>query len=289
MASEGGFCKGANRMQATMNSAEPYFEQWHLVPDGAVTETPSSWLVPVRRGAVPAILKMLKPSSDERRAAAWLRYIDGDGAVRLYESDANALLLERVNGPRSLMAMVTANGDDQTAEILADTVAKLHAPRSGHIPPRLTPLREWFSSLYAHESAMQLLGRCAAVARKLLANERDAAPLHGDLHHGNVLDGGERGWLAIDPKALIGERAYEVANLLGNPSPHGEIVHHTDRMQRLTRLYAGRLGLDPRRVLAFAFAHAGLSASFDMDDGRDPSFGLRCAEVLEPLVDAPRK
>ena len=230
------------------------------------------------------MLKMLKPSSDERRAAAWLRYIDGDGAVRLYESDESALLLERADGPRSLTAMVAANGDDQTAEILADTVAKLHAPRSGHIPPRLTPLQEWFSSLYAHESATPLLGRCAAVARKLLANARDVAPLHGDLHHGNVLDGGERGWLAVDPKALIGERAYEIANLLGNPWPHGEIVHNTERMQRLARLYAGRLGLDPRRVLAFAFAHAGLSASWDMDDGNDPAYRLRCAEVLDPLL-----
>ena len=28
---------------------------------------------------------------------------------------------------------------------------------------------------------------------------------------------GSRGWLAIDPQGLIGERTYEVANLLGNP------------------------------------------------------------------------
>lgn len=30
--------------------------------------------------------------------------------------------------------------------------------------------------------------------------------LHGDLHHGNVLDFGASGWLAIDPKGLKGER-----------------------------------------------------------------------------------
>jgi len=263
---------------------ESYLERWHLAPDGPVKETPSSWLMPVRRGPAPAMLKVLKPSSDESNAAALLRYFDGDGAVRLHESDDHALLLERADGPRSLIAMAVSGGDEQAAEILAQTVARLHAPRGGHIPPRLTPLPEWFSSLYAHESATPLLGRCAAVARNLLASARDVAPLHGDLHHGNVLDGGERGWLAIDPKALIGERAYEIANLLCNPWPHGEIVHNTERMQRLARLYAGRLGLDPRRVLAFAFAHAGLSATFDMDDGRDPSFGLRCAEVLEPLI-----
>ena len=94
-----------------------------------------------------------------------------------------------------------------------------------------------------------------------------------------------RGWLAIDPKALIGERAYEVANLLGNPFPHGHIVHSTQRMARLAGLYAERLNLDTHRVAAYALAHAGLAASWDIDDGFDPAYRFRCAEVLVPLVE----
>lgn len=95
---------------------------------------------------------------------------------------------------------------------------------------------------------------------------------------------GVRGWLAVDPKGLWGERTYEVANLLGNPWPHGEIVHSSERMQRMAELYAGRLGMDTGRVLAFALAHAGLAASWDLDDGSDPTYRLKCAEVLAPLV-----
>ena len=95
---------------------------------------------------------------------------------------------------------------------------------------------------------------------------------------------GSRGWLAIDPKGLLGERTYEVANLLGNPWPHGEIVHQADRMLRLSTLYASRLDLDPRRVLGFALAHAGLSASWSLEDGSDPSYRLTCAAILDPLV-----
>jgi streptomycin 6-kinase len=264
---------------------EPYLMRWRLTPDGAAIETPSSWLLPVKRGRSAAMLKVLKPLSDEHNAAGLLRYLNGDGAVRLYEADENALLLERADGSRSLTKMAVSGGDTQAAEILAETVAKLHAPRGRGVLPELTPLEPQFSSLYERAGMMPLVSRCAEVARGLLATEHDAVPLHGDLHHDNVLDGGRRGWLAIDPKALFGERTYEVANLLCNPSGHAAIVHQPGRMRCLAELYAARLRLDVRRVLAFALAHAGLSACWDMDDGFDPTYRLRCAELLDELVD----
>jgi streptomycin 6-kinase len=241
--------------------------------------------LPVRNDGGAAILKVMKSTSDEGNAAAFLRYVAGDGAVRLLAADDHALLLERATGPRSLKTMAISGADVGAAEILSETVVKLHAPRGSPLPDGLYPLRDWFSSLFARESDLPLLGRCAAIARALLANEREVLPLHGDLHHDNVLDGGERSWLAVDPKGVIGERTYEVANLLGNPWPHGEIVHDADRLQRLAALYAARLGLDVHRVIGFAFAHAGLAASWHMDDGGDPAYRLKCAEVFAPLVD----
>jgi streptomycin 6-kinase len=118
------------------------------------------------------------------------------------------------------------------------------------------------------------------------SDERNGAAvlLHGDLHHDHVL-ASARGWLAIDPKGVIGERSYEVANLLGNPCPHGELVHDRDRMLRLASVYAENLGLDAARILAFALAHAGLSATWSIEDGEDPGFRLACADILDPLVE----
>jgi streptomycin 6-kinase len=55
------------------------------------------------------------------------------------------------------------------------------------------------------------------IADKLLDDPRDIVALHGDIHHGNILDFGERGWLAIDPKGLIGERGFDYANNFCNP------------------------------------------------------------------------
>ena len=240
--------------------------------------------MPVRRGAVRAMLKVFKPASDERDATEFLRYLDGEAAVRVLDADRDAVLLERADGPRSLVAMALSGADMQAAEILAETIARRHAPRRAPIPTTLTPLDQQFASLFKRAAEHALLARSAAVARRLLASPRDIIPLHGDLHHDNVLDGGARGWLVIDPKALIGERAYETANLFGNPWPHAELVHDAGRMRRLALLFAARLDLDSWRVLAFALAHAGLSASWDIDDGVDPGYRLKCVEVLDELV-----
>lgn len=253
--------------------------------DGDRLETPTSWIQPVRRSDTPAILKLLKPTSDEGNAADLLRYYDGRGAVVLFEADAKALLMERATGQRSLSRMAATGQDTEAGEVLADTVAMLHGQRNCEAPRSLTPLTVQFSSLFDRQETHAVLRRCADVARTLLATENDRTPLHGDLHHDNVIDGGERGWLAIDPKALIGERSYEVANLLCNPRPHGNLVHSQDRVNRFAHLYARRLDLYARRVLDFAFAHAGLSASWHMEDGEDPGYSLKCAEVLAPLAD----
>lgn len=259
-----------------------YLRQWSLAADGSRSETPMSWLMPVRHRGRAAMLKLPKPGSDERTAAAVLRYFAGNGAVRVIAADADALLMERAEADLSLKAMALSGGDDRAAMILADCVALLHARRGAPLPEGLVTLRDWFRSLFAHEADLPILARCAGVARHLLAAPNETTVLHGDLHHDNVLHSA-RGWLAIDPKGLIGERSYDVANLLGNPWPHGEIVHRPDRMLRQARLYATRLGLDPGRVLGFALAHAGLSASWSMDDGDDPSFRLNCAATIDAL------
>ena len=62
-----------------------------------------------------------------------------------------------------------------------------------------------------------ILARCAEAARALLSEPREVGVLHGDLHHDNVLDFGVRGWLAIDPKRLVGERGFDFANIFTNP------------------------------------------------------------------------
>jgi len=126
--------------------------------------------------------------------------------------------------------------------------------------------------------------RAATIARSLLTSPQEMRVLHGDIHHENILHDKGRGWLAIDPKGLVGERTYEVANMLCNPISLPDIVHNPKRIEAQARILADALDLDMRRLLRFGFAHACLSASWALEEGRDPAFRLTCAELIEKML-----
>jgi streptomycin 6-kinase len=101
--------------------------------------------------------------------------------------------------------------------------------------------------------------------------------LHGDIHHGNVLDFGERGWLAIDPKGLLGERTFDFVNILRNPDP--EIALAPGRFARQVRLIAEFANVDRARLLGWTIALTGLSAAWFLEEGERPTVDLAVMEI----------
>ena len=139
---------------------------------------------------------MLKVSHDEleRQGAASLAYWAGEGAADVYERDGAALLMQRATGSASLMAMATQGQDDEASQIACRVIAALHAPRARAWPDALVPLARWFQSLeHAADREGGLFARAMEQAHVLLEGAEAARPLHGDIHHDNVLDFGARG------------------------------------------------------------------------------------------------
>ena len=255
---------------------DSYLARWNLLADGDRIETPSSLLLPVRRDETPAMLKIAR-EDEERRGSRLMAWWDGDGAAHVLAQDDSAVLLERAMGPRSLPAMVANGEDDAASRILCAVTERLHAPR--HRPlPDLTPLPDWFAMLAPAANALGgILREANAVAQRLLASQRDVVPLHGDIHHGNVLDGGERGWIAIDPKGLLGERTFDFVNVLRNPDAAtalapGRFAHQVD-------VLAAAAGLDRRRLLEWTLAFAGLSAAWCIADRQSAELDLAVARL----------
>lgn len=262
---------------------EPYLARWDLVPDGAAILTHCSRLLPVRRGAAPAMLKIAL-EDEERMGWLPMTWWAGDGAARVLAHDDQALLLERAMGSRSLEAMVREGRDDEATRILCAAAARLHAPRGA--PPRgLLPLRQWFEALEPGAARHGgILVRSAAAARALLEDPQEVVVLHGDLHHGNVLDGAPRGWLAIDPKRLLGDRGFDFANILCNPEDGPVLV--PERFVRQVEVIAAAAPIDRTRLLRWTLAYAGLSAAWILDDGDDASLPLGVAELAAAALDA---
>lgn len=253
-----------------------YLAGWSLIPDGESIDTPTSRLLPVRRDGVPAMLKIVR-EEEEQRGGRLMAWWDGDGAAQVLVADGPAVLLERVAGARSLAALVAAGQDDEATAILCRVAARLHRPRPAP-PPPLMPLDQWFAALApAARSHGGLLAEADAAARALLATPRDVVALHGDLHHGNVLDGGSRGWLAIDPKGLLGERAFDFVNILRNPDAATALGR--GRFERQAAVLADAAALDRRRLLQWTLAFAGLSAAWHLADGAWPELDSAIADL----------
>uniref|UniRef100_A0A9E8CTM4 APH(6) family putative aminoglycoside O-phosphotransferase n=1 Tax=Bosea sp. NBC_00436 TaxID=2969620 RepID=A0A9E8CTM4_9HYPH len=251
---------------------EPWLIRWNLVPDGEPIRTHASHLLPVLQGSAPAMLK-LPEVEDERRGYLPLEYWNGDGAARLLarSEKGEAMLIERATGQRSLAAMARsgAKGDDEATVILCDAIAALQKPR-GPSPTGLIPLETWFKDLFpAAAKHGGLLARAAAEASALLPAQQDIMPLHADLHHDNVLDFEARGWLAIDPKAVIGDRAFEYTVLFCDPdlaAPEPPVAVAPGAFERRLEIVLAKSGLERQRLLRWIVAWCGLSASWFMGD-----------------------
>jgi streptomycin 6-kinase len=103
------------------------------------------------------------------------------------------------------------------------------------------------------------------IAELLLADVSRPVLLHGDLHHENVLDGGPRGWLAIDPKGIIGAREFDYLNLFTNWTREEATQQFDSRLAIVARVAA----IDRDRLLRWIAAWSALSGIWHLEDGEE--------------------
>ncbi len=224
------------------------------------------------------LLKVFKPHSDEGRSAQILRHW-GDRAVRVFEADAEAVVIERVV-PGTALGELVSEDDDRATHIWCDTVWALHDRPAPQGFPTLFDCGRCFNRPYP-EHALLTRDLFEHGKRAFFALCESQAPerflLHADLHHANVVRDEARGWLVIDPKGYAGELAFEAASFLHNPT---RAFCEPKPLARRVRILAERLALDPERLLRWCFAHGVLSALWSVEDGVfDPVGGIEAAHA----------
>lgn len=192
-------------------------QQWRLIVDGEVMHGYLGLVVPVRRGTEPCALKVSWRDESTADEATALITWGGQGAVRLLEVEParGAMLLERLDSTRSL---------DEVEIEAAITIA-------GRLLRRLAiPAPSGFRSLsaWAEDFCLTLPQRWQATdrpfPRRLLDQVWDIACAFGpqsgdllvnyDLHYADVLAGQREPWLAVDPKVVVGDPEFGMAQLL---------------------------------------------------------------------------
>lgn len=269
-----------------------YLSLWSLSDPQMMAQTPTSHVYTVSRAGESVVLKLLTEYGwEEQRGAAALRYYDGRGAVRLYAADEHAQLLEYASGDE-LITVVERGDDEGATRIIAEVLKQLHNVPQDRPNDGIFPLKDWFQSLFTRAATAQpdvnsIFVRAAPFVERLLDDPHDVRVLHGDIHHRNIRQSA-RGWLAFDPKGLVGERTYDCANTLCNPfrgqPGYDPLVHNEQRLLTNAAILADSLGIELQRVLAFTYAYACLSASWSLDICAEApaQWALNIARIVEP-------
>lgn len=245
----------------------------------------------LRADGLPVVLKLGVPNPELTNEAAALRHYAGRGIVRLLDSDAacGVLLLERLL-PGTMLAAV--EDDDAATQRAAEVMRALWCPPPpDHTFPTVARWAQGFTRLRARFGGgtgplpAALVDRAEALFAELLASAGPPMLLHGDLHHFNILAAERAPWLAIDPKGVLGEPAYEVAAFLRNPP--GRVLAAPQPARLLARrvaIFAETLGFERARLLAWGLAHTVLSAWWSLEDvGQGWEYDIALAQQLVAL------
>ncbi|MEW2522760.1 aminoglycoside phosphotransferase family protein [Actinacidiphila alni] len=268
-----------------------HLERWGLTPERVFAAGGQISMIVLVRTAdgTPAVLKIGMVNRETEHEHAALAHWDGRGAVRLLDADPaeGALLLERLQADVSLRSLAEPKAMLEAADLLRRLWVP---PGEGHpftsvadYTGALVPsLRERRERDFAAE-VRPLIDEALEVHGGLVAGPAEDVLLHGDYHHGNVLAGERTPWLAIDPKPLVGERAYDLAWLVRDrlSTLAAQPGSRAAARRRLAKL-ASSLEVDPDRLRGwtlFRSVEAGIW-SLSVGDQEDGELLLEFASWL---------
>ncbi|WP_051274335.1 aminoglycoside phosphotransferase family protein [Cellulomonas sp. URHD0024] len=261
-------------------------QRWGLVLGRPFEAGASGWTAPGRDATGrDVVLKIVFPHDEARDEVAALHAWHGVGAPALLEHDADdwALLLERVLPGTPLSGSPTEQL--VAGALLARTLHEAPASASLAVASMAEVCRGWADVLDQRGKRYGVDVRTAAHLLRTLPGEVPGVVVHGDLNPGNVLRAGAGRWVAIDPKPMRGDPAYDPWPLLeqvddGSGQDDGVLAERVD-------LVAETLRADPLRIAAWGTARATEAALWTWDVlGDEPAAraGLDRARTWERMA-----
>jgi streptomycin 6-kinase len=259
-------------------------ERWQLDLGPLIQRGSFSVVVRCRTADGPAVLKV---SPDRRRLQEEAAALAGwqtphVPAVLAVDQSMGALLIEAIEPGTAL----DETSDYPDAEQLAALITSLHDVAGGD--RRYRPVGDRIAHLYeaglknferrpelAAVITPELYEKGRLLAMRLAAEPPAAVVLHGDLTPANILDGADRGLVAIDPAPCLGDPAFDAVDLVLWRAADVETV--TARAEQL----APAIGAEVRRLVQWCAAFAAMTA-LELAEASVP------IEQVEPFVDLAR-
>jgi streptomycin 6-kinase len=221
------------------------------------------------------VLKLGVPNTEFSSEISALRIYNSRGSVHLIDADPKAgiLLLERLT-PGTMLSDLARQDDEKATRIAARVMKKLWRPLpEDHGFTTIAQLARGFQRLHEKFKGgsgpfpLVLVAEAEEIYQHLMADTESDVLLHGDLHHYNILSAERAPWLAIDPKGVAGDPAYDAGALLRNPAPEIYNWFELAKIQaRRLDILADELQIPRRRIQEWAYAQMVLSAWWSFED-----------------------
>jgi streptomycin 6-kinase len=212
----------------------------------------------------PAVLKI---SPDRRRVAeeaaalAWWKTVHVP-AVLAVDERVGGLLIEAVEPGTPLAESVAAYPRPESLAALMTSLHVQSVPDYSFRPvaERIAHLYESGRKNYERRPQLatlippKLYERGCQLAMRLSADAPTTVLLHGDLTPVNVLDGGERGMVVIDPAPCLGDPAFDAIDIVLWQAEDVKTI--TTRVEQL----APTIGVEAGRLFRWCAAFAAMTA-----------------------------
>ncbi|MFC7061710.1 aminoglycoside phosphotransferase family protein [Halobacillus seohaensis] len=216
-----------------------------------------------------AVVKIGLPGGEHKDEIKALRSLNRKGIVKLIDDDPikRVLILEKIQ-PGQMLAEL--EDDEKATRVAAELARNLVVPVPSHSSIPTTKERENNLKQICMDHcnglgpiSSQTLNQALQIFTYMNNSIQYPTLLHGDFHHYNVLQKGDGSWVAIDPKGIVGEIAYDLIQFLLNCLPvHGK----KETIRKRVKIFTELLNLDHERFLLWGYCHTVLATAWTVDE-----------------------
>jgi streptomycin 6-kinase len=243
----------------------------------------------VQRGEQSCVLKVGLPQPEQLTEIEALGLFSSDQVVNVlaWDEPKRALLMERIQPGLTLRSLLdNPDLDTDLVSYAAPLLMSLQVPaeETCQLPTYQNWLKDGFSPEVLEQAPKlaQYVDLALRLNRRLTDRWNDVFVLHGDLHHDNILKENHLGWVAIDPKGVIGPRIYDCGRFIHNFIPFaadrgctseavalaaGLILRRCQTLSELSRYPTADL-------IAVGFIDLTLASSWSVADGETVNYSL---------------